>query len=69
MTSNSAASYSFNLTIIQPCVTEVKARMAIRETINTIIPCQILVTPIRSNSGLKIKTTGNMAVRISYLNA
>ena len=44
---------------------DVNENIAIRATIKINNPCHILVTPINNNSGLKIKTTGRIAVRIS----
>ena len=46
-----------------------KQIIAIKETIKINNPCQKLVMPINSSSGLKIKTKGNMAVLISYQKA
>ena len=63
--SSSNISYQRNLVNNQPCAAEVNEKIAIRATTKIKIPCQTLVTPISSNSGLKIKTIGRMAVRIS----
>ena len=58
-------SYQRSLVSNHPCAAEVKEKMAIRETIKINNPCHILLTPMSNNSGLKIKTNGRIAVRIS----
>ena len=52
-------------TATMPSEEEVNAKIAISETIKINAPCQKLSTPIKSNSGLKIKTIGRIAVLIS----
>ena len=61
------ASYQRTLTNIHPCVSELKARIASSDMIATIAPCQMLSTPISSSSVLNRKTSGRMAVRMSYM--
>ena len=63
--SNNIISYQRNLVNNHPCAAEVNENIAIKATTKIKIPCQTLLTPMSSNSGLKIKTIGSMAVRIS----
>ena len=63
--SSSTTSCQRTLSSSQRWVAELNARMAISETMATSTPCQTLVTPISSSSGLNRKTNGSSAVRMS----
>ncbi len=64
-TPSSTPSYHLLRTSMKFWVIELKHNMAISETTKIITPCQTLSTPISRSWGLKMKTTGSSAVRIS----
>ena len=54
MRSKNIISYQRNRVKNQPWAADAKQKIAINDTININNPCQKLVTPIKSNSGLNI---------------
>ena len=64
-TSKRTVSYQRTRTRSQPCVADEKQKIATSDVTKIAMPWSQLSTPISSSCGLKMKTNGRIAVRMS----